>query len=169
MAYTTIPSAWVQAGEPTKEELFQLIRDNQEHFDAEITGLQQTAIYPLFDMKIGGYLNGYSQTYFENHAPTIRSAVDTTIVEFKMTLLSASGAGTFEVDLQKSTDNGATWSALLSSNVSISGTTVGSISSAPSWISVAHQDIAQGDLLRLRIRGVQSSQGRVHVLIYGEL
>ena len=52
---------------------------------------------------------------------------------------------------------------------SVTATAAGSLSGAVNWISTASQDFVQGELLRLRITGVQVDQGEFHVSIYAEV
>ena len=48
MSYTVVPLADIAAGEPTKEEIFDQIRTNQECFETDIQALQQTGIIDVF-------------------------------------------------------------------------------------------------------------------------
>lgn len=169
MAYTPINTALIEVGKPVKKEIFDTIRANQEDFNASIQGLQQASTVDVFNLKFGGNLNQYSQTEIDARLPVYKAPASITLTAFSMTLLTASTSGTLEVDIEKSTDNGATFSTLLSSPVQLTGLTVGSISGSVLWISAAAQDIAQGDLLRVRVLGAQVDQGEFQLSIYGEL
>ena len=169
MAYTVIPAGDIVAGKPTKEEIFDQIRTNQEQFNSDIAALQQTATIDIFDFKVSGGINDYTEAGLTVRLPTFKAPVDATFVSFVATLLTASSSGTLEVEMDKSTDNGINWTPLLSSPVEITGTTVGSISGSVNWVSVPLQSFDQNDLLRLRITSVQVNQGDFHISIYGEL
>lgn len=169
MAYTPLNIADIVAGKPTKEELFQTIHDNMESFDDDIQSLQQTSKVDIFNVKFSGNINQYSSSEISNFIPVYKAPVAGTIVNFLVTLLTASTSGSLEVEIEKSTDNGVNWTPLLSSPVTVSGTTVGSLSGSVSWTSPAAQDFNQNDLLRIQVTGAQVDQGEFHVSIYGEL
>lgn len=169
MAYVPIPASWIEAGKPTKEEIFQYIRDNQESFNTDIEALKQTAQIDILDFSVTGYIQDYTSGDLNNFIPMFRSPVNGTITQVLITLLSASTSGVLQIQIDRSSDNGVNWTPLLSTPVEITGTTVGSISGAVSFISPATQLFAQNDLLRARVVGVQVNQGKFHISIYGEL
>ena len=169
MAYDPILTAEITAGEPTKEELFTKIKDNQDCFNIDIAALQQTAKIDVFDFNVTGAVDEYGTTSLNAAMPKFKAPVSATMVSFIVTLLSASTSGTLEVEIDRSTDNGVNWTPLLSSPVQVTGATVGSISGAVNWVDVPSQSFAQNDLLRLRIIGSQVDQGEFHISIYGEL
>lgn len=166
MVYDDIDPADIVAGKPGKEEIFQGIRNNQESFNQDIENLKQTSQFDIFNIKYSGSVNEYSQTELDSLAPTFKAPVSLTITSFVMTLLEASTSGTLEVDLEKSTDNGANWVSMLNSPVQLTGDTVGSISGSVDWDT---QSVSQGNLLRIKITGIQVDQGAFHISIYGEL
>jgi hypothetical protein len=169
MAYTPLVPADIVAGKPTKEEIFQTIHDNCESFNTDIEALKQTASIDIFNMTFTGYLNQYVAADLNNRIPVYRAPVDATIVSFVATLLSASTSGTLELEIDKSIDDGVNWSPLLTGPVQLTGTSVGSQSGAVTWVDVPSQSFNQGDLLRVRVTGLQASQGSFHLSIYGEV
>lgn len=169
MAYTPIPLAWIQAGQPTKEEIFQYLRDNQESFNADIELLKQTSQIDIIDVKISGYPQDYTTAQNQNFMPVFKSPVQGTITSVVVTLLEASTSGVLQIDIEKSTNNGVSWSPLLSSPVQVSGTAAGSISGAVNFINTAAQSFNQNDLIRIVLTNAQTGQGAFHVSIYGEL
>lgn len=169
MAYTVIPAGDIVAGKPTKEEIFDQIRTNQEHFNTEITALQGTSQVNIMSFKVSGYLNDYTVAQINERMPVYKAPVAAQMTSFVVTLLSASSSGTLSIDLEKSTDNGASWSGLLSSDVTMTGTTVGSVSGTVNWVDVPSQSFAQNDLIRIQISGLQSGQGDFLVSLYGEV
>jgi hypothetical protein len=160
MAYTPLNLADIQAGKPTKEEIFNRIRSNQESFNTDIEALKQTSIIDVFNIKFGGDITNYSESEITERVPVFKAPVSGTMVSFVITLLTPSTSGSIEFDIDISTDNGVNWTPLL---------TVGSLSGSVSWTSPAAQDFNQGDLLRLRPSGLQVDQGEFHVHIYAEL
>lgn len=169
MAYNAVLDAWIQAGKPTKEEIFQYLKANQESFNTDIELLKQTSQFDIIDSRIAGNINDYTQTEIQSRMPVFKAPVTGSITSVVITLLTASTSGTLQVDIQKSTDNGANWSTLLTSPVQITGTTAGSISGAVNFINAAAQDFNQNDLIRIDIPGLQVNQGEFHCSIYGEL
>lgn len=169
MAYIPLTPADIQAGKPTKEEIFTRIRDNQESFNTDIEALKQTSIIDIFDIKFGGDINNYTEAEIIARIPIFKAPVSATIVSFVITLLTASTSGNLEIEIDKSTDNGVNWSPLLNNPVTVTGTAIGSLSGVVDWVNVAAQSFNQGDLIRLRPTGVQVDQGEFHVSVYGEL
>ena len=169
MPYVPVPAAWIDAGSPTKEELFQYIVDNQNSFNTDIEALKQTAAIDIIDVKISGFPNNYNTTELQRYMPVFKAPVSGTITSVVLSLLEDSTSGTLQIDLEKSTDNGANWSALLNTPVEITGTTAGSISGAVNFINAAAQDFNQNDLIRIVFTGAQVDQGAFHCSIYGEL
>jgi len=169
VAYTPINPADIQAGKPTKEEIFDTIRSNQESFNTDIEGLKQVSTVDIFNVLFSGDINNYSLAEVTDRVPVYRAPVGATIVNFKAVLLEASTSGTLELEIEKSTDEGVNWVPLLNSPVTISGTAVGSISGAVDFTSAAAQDFNQGDLLRIKVTGVQVNQGSFHISVSGEL
>jgi len=169
MAYTPLLVSEIAAGEPTKEELFTKIKNNQDSFNTDIALLQGTAKIDIFDFKVTGSPNDYSTTELSDRMPVFKAPVAAQFVSFVVTLLTVSTSGTLEFELDKSTDNGINWTPLLSSSVDLTGTTVGSVSGAVNFVDVPSQSFVQNDLFRLRITGIQADQGDFHLSIYGEL
>lgn len=169
MPYTVLPPTWIEAGKPTKEEIFQNLRDNQESFNNDIEALKQTSTIDIFDFMVSGFISDYSSGDLNNFFPTFRAPVSGTITQVLLTLLSASGSGSLQIQMDKSTDNGVNWNPLFTSPVEITSSTTGSISGAVSFISPALQLYNQNDLLRVRIVGTQVNQGKFHISVYGEL
>lgn len=169
MAYTTIPPEWIEAGEPTRKELFERIKDNQDFFDEAVDSLSQTSKVSMFNLTIGGEINQYTLAQINERMPVYAAPLGARIVEVKATLLSASGSGTFAFDIQKSTDNGVNFNTILTADVTLTGTAVGSQSGAVNFISAVTQEFEQGDFIKVVIEGVKASQGDVLLEIYSEL
>jgi len=169
MAYISITDPQIEIGEATKKELFQKIKDNQEGFNTDIEALKQTSTIDIFNFRLSGALNEYTAAQLTDRAPTFKAPVAATITSFVLTLLTVSTSGDFEVQLDKSTDNGINFTPLLTTPVEITGTTVGSISTTVDFVDIPSQSFAQNDLLRLRVVGVQVDQGEVQISIYGEV
>ena len=169
MAYNALTTAEIAAGKAVKEELFEKVRSNQESFNTDIEALKQTSQVDIVDVKVTGQPGQYTASEVNSRMPTYKSPVDLTITSIVVTLLTASTSGTLELEIDKSTDNGLNWTPQLSASVDLTGTTVGSTSGAVNFASTALQDLAQNDLMRVRITGIQVDQGEFHISIYGEV
>lgn len=168
MAYDPVLDAWIEAGKPTKEEIFQYLKANQESFNADITLLKQVSQFDIIDSAVQGNINDYTSAELQEHLPVYKAPINGTITSVVISLLEPSSVGTLEIMLEKSTDNGANWSPLLSSNVQLTGTSPGSVSGAVNFINPASQTFNQNDMLRFTIESAQPNQGAFHVSIYGE-
>lgn len=163
--YEEIPEEWIAAGKPTREELFRRIKDNQECFNTDIELLKQTAAIQIFNIKFEGHINEYTATEVAERVPVFAAPLTGQVVQFQICLLSPSTSGTLQVTLEKSEDCGLNWSTMLASPVELTGTQPGDSSGV---VSFSTQNFNQGDLLRIRILGVQVGQGDFHLNIYGE-
>lgn len=168
---TLIPilSAWIEAGKPTREEIFQNLVTNQENINTDVENLKQTAVVDIIDVSVAGAITEYTEDEVNRRMPVYKAPVSASITSIVITLLEASTSGTLQVDVEKSIDNGANWSPLLTSPVELTGTTPGSVSGAVNFINAAAQDFNQNDLIRIRIPGTQAGQGQFHISVYGEL
>lgn len=171
MSTTYIPlvDADIEAGKPVKEELFQRIKENQDCFNTDIELLKQTAGIDIFNIKFSGEIGQYSLAEVANRVPVYRANLTAQITQFKVSLLSGSTSGTLEVEIDKSTDEGANWTPLLDSPVELTGLIPGSISGNVNFTNVSSQNFNQNDLLRLRITGLQLDQGEFHIAVSGEI
>ncbi len=169
MAYDPLLDAWIEAGKPTKEEIFEFLKANQESFNADIEALKQTAQIDIIDVKVAGQINDYPSSEVQARLPTFKSPYDLTITSAVITLLGASTSGALQVDIQVSEDNGINWSSRLTSPIEVTLSAVGSVSGSVNFINVAAQSFNQNDLVRAAVTGVQSDQGAFHISIYGEV
>jgi len=169
MAYSKIPDALIQIGEPVKKEILQNIQDNQEGFNTDIEALKQTSVFDIFNCKFSGSFVNYSAAELEEFYPVFKAPVGLTMTSFVVTLLKPSTSGTLGITVEKSVDNGVNWVPLLSGPVEVTGLTTGSISGAVNWIDVPSQSVGQNELLRLTMDTLQVDQGDFSVSIYGEL
>lgn len=169
MAYTAVPDEWIEAGKPTRTEIFQRLKDNQDLFDAQIQLLQGTAKIDMINVAYEGNINDYTVAQMNARAPVYRCVAAGSIVNFSFSLLEASGSGTLAIKLQKSTDNGANFSDILTAPVELTGTAAGSLSGAVSFPDIPSQQFQQNDMIRVEITGKKVNQGAFHVALYGEL
>lgn len=169
MAYIPLNDTDIEAGKPVKEELFQQIKENEEFFNDAVEAFSSSTVLDMFNIKFEGDMENYDPDDVATRIPVFKAPAAGTIQSFVITLLEASTSGSIQIDIDKSVDNGINWTALLNNPVEVTGTTIGSISSTVDYVDLASQSFDQGDLLRLRISGLQSGQGDFHVAIYAEL
>jgi len=151
-----------------KKYLTRYVQIRSECFNIDIEALKQTSQIDIIDVHIAGEIEDYTQAKIQRRMPVWKAPVSGTMTSVVMSLFETSTSGTLELDIEISTDNGANWSTVLSSNVQLTGTTIGSISGSVNFINAAAQDFAQNDLIRIVIPGLQVNQGAFHVSIYGE-
>lgn len=169
MAYIPLNPLEIAAGKPTKEEIFDKVHNNMESFHADIEALKQVSTLDMFNIRFSGDITNYSLAEIQARVPVFRAPVAATIVQFKAVLLAAATSGSLSLEIDKSIDEGVSWSPLLNSPVTITGNTTGSISGSVDFINAAAQEFEQGDLLRLRITSIKVGQSNFHVHIYAEL
>lgn len=98
MAFITIPSAWIQPGEPTKKELFQYVKDNLDDLDARVTTTETaTNQSQVIDHFISGQLqfHGVKSGVFKTTLPA-----NITLLSGRIRQYTTSGSGTFEADIK---------------------------------------------------------------------
>lgn len=105
MAYTPLNTADIAAGKPTKEEIFDTIKSNQDSFDTDIEALKQVSTLDMFNVRFSGDIENYSLAEISNRIPVFRAPVAATIVNFKAVLLSVSTSGSLTLEIDKSTED----------------------------------------------------------------
>jgi hypothetical protein len=98
-----------------------------------------------------------------------RVTFDMTLKGAKLLIKGAGSSGTTEVDVQKSENNGATWTSVFSTKPSVVASAGNYAVSNNAVISGGTMSISNGTLLRLNITNVQSGSpdGFILQLIYG--
>lgn len=170
MAYTELDDALIVIGEPTKKEIFQTIKDNQESFNTDIEALKQTSRVTVFNCIVEGGMHLYTEAELQEFLPVFVAPLDFTMDSAVITLMDDSGStgGDLEIMIDVSTDNGANWSPVLSSALTVTGTAAQSQSGALNFIDVPSQDVSQNDMIRFRIVSTQEAQGAFQFTLSGE-
>jgi hypothetical protein len=170
MAYDPILDEWIEAGKPTKEEIFQFLKANQEYFNSSIDALAQTATFSLFNFKVAGFINQYTAAQRNLRMPVFRAPVDAEINDIRVTLLSASTSGNLIIQVERSEDDGVNWNPLLTgSGTTLAGTTVGSQNGAVTFVAVDANQFEQGDLFRITVPTLQVNQGAFQITVTAEV
>ncbi len=176
MAFTAIPSTWIEVGKAIKKQLFTRISDNLDDHETRIDGLEGGANkVQIFNFEIIGYINHYTVAELAQIG-TFRAPSNTTVTEVKITLMNAtngstsSSAGILSVDLQRSLDGGATWATVLNEQPVIDDgvNATGSESGIVTFIS-GGEDVDADDLLRINVTSKKDTQGSFLVTVYGDV
>jgi hypothetical protein len=170
MAYVPILDEWIEAGKPTKEEIFQYLKANQEYFNTSIDALSQTATFSLYNLTVGGSVNQYTTAQINARFPIFRAPVNAEINDIRITLLATSSSGNLTLQVERSTNDGVSWNPLLTgSGTTLTGTAVGSQNGAVTFIAIDSGIFQQGDLFRIVLNSIKSTQGQFHVNITAEV
>lgn len=167
MAFVTIPSSDLDVGDPVKKDIMDKVKDNFDDHETRINtiegGFNKVSVFNGKVANAGLYVSASTleglDVYTAAQAFTLTSAIVTVDV--------AGTSGTLEIDIQKSTDDGASWATVFSTKPSVA---FGSGDNTPSSNAVfSTTSIATGDLLRLDISSFQSPQRAFWVYVIGEL
>lgn len=167
MAFVTIPSGDLDVGDPVKKDIMDLIKSNEDDLNSRLNFVEGGFNKVIaFNGKVANAGLYVSTSTFEGldiftapQAFTLTSAIVTVDV--------AGTSGTLEIDVQKSTDDGATWTTVFTTKPSVAFGIGDNAASSNATFSVT--SVAAGDLLRLDISGFQSPQRAFFVYVIGEL
>lgn len=177
MAFTLIPQSWLDVGRATKKELFQAIKDSLDNHESRVNLLEQGFNkIEIFSFEVIGYINHYTSLELTGIG-TWRAFADCTIIDAKLMLLNSascpttsSSAGTLSIQLEKSSDNGVTWTPILVQRPSIvdghfqTGEQSGIFTFTPSG-----EIILSGELLRVNVYSKKDSQGSFLINVVAEV
>lgn len=176
MAYTTIPSGWIEIGKAIKKQLLTLVKDNLDDHETRLNGLEAGANkVEMFNFEVMGFINDYLASELVQIG-TYRAPNDVTITEVKLILMNGSSsptstaAGFLSIDLQVSSDSGATWNTILAAQPIIEDgiNATGSESGLVTFI-VGGEDISTDDLIRVNVTSKKDTQGSFLVTVYGDV
>jgi hypothetical protein len=186
MAFTTINSSELEVGLPIKKSLFDKIKGNFDDHETRIDTLEQGAgIVSVCDFEVVGFISNYTESELANIA-THRAPCDYTLSELVVTILNSSNgytsagvqavtssSGYLEIGMRKSTDGGATFSNILTTNPKIPDGkyTTGTSSNTAGCIPVVFADtvVHQDDIITISIIKKKDTQGTLAITCYGVL
>jgi len=168
MAYSSIPSSWLDVGDPAKKELFDLIRSNQIDLDSRTTAVEGASgkliVYNgiMSNASSAGSLTGIM---FERVASNF-SITDAKLYVFDFTGITT---GTLELDVRKSTTADFTTDAsIFSTKPSINFATATNYDESSNAVISAGSFVA-GDYIRIDISSLPATTlGQWGVYIIGE-
>ena len=148
MAFTTIPTGWLDIGDPCKKELFDQIKDNEDDLDSRLTDVESslTNETPIQFQVQGPYW--FESTTITDAAGVIRVPFNITLTGSRLIIEDDGSSGTLTTDVKVSTNGGSTWATIFSSIPSIAQ---GSGDYTEDTGTLSTTDIDAGDLLRLDI------------------
>ena len=177
MAFLSIPDSWLVVGEAIKKRLFTRIKDNLDDHEFRLNSVEQGVNkVTLFNFEIMGFISNYTAAELTGIG-TYRAAQNLIITEVKIVLLNSSHTptvsssnGSLSIDLQKSTDGGATWASVLIQQPTIGdGQYLAGEESALVSFNTGGEILLQDELLRVSVTSKKDSQGSFQILCYGDL
>lgn len=177
MAFLTIPPSWLTVGEAIKKQLFQRIKEDLDDHETRIDSLEGGVNkVVVFNFEVCGFLSNYSASELVGIG-TFKAPSNMIITEVKLTILNSSStpttsssAGTLSIDLQKSSDGGATWSTILTGQPSISDGSfnAGAESGLVTFIT-GGEVLLLDEIIRVNVTSKKDSQGSFLITVYGDL
>lgn len=177
MSFTTIPLTDIDVGQPTKASLFLTIKDDLDDHETRINSLEAGVNkVSIFNGEVIGYISHYSVAQLVGIG-TYRSTSNIIITEAKIILINSSqspsissSGGRLEINLDRSTDNGVTWSTILKTRPSIeAGTYATGSTSGLVAFTTGGELLNLNDLLRVSITSKKDTQGSFLIVVTGEL
>jgi hypothetical protein len=169
MTYTTIPSGWVDIGDPVKKELFDLIKADLDDLDTRTQLVEAaSADRDVFNKDV--ILSSAFTTLTNLWVQEINTA--TTLSECVIQIYAkGSLTGTLEIDFLKSSTLDGTYTSVFTTKPSYNigaGSSYGKSSNAV--FNSSYQDIAAGNYLKLSITSMPTGAilGRFRINLKGE-
>lgn len=176
MAYSSIPSSWIEAGKALKKRILRTISDNLEDHETRINNVEAgVGKVELFNFEVMGFINNYRASELVQIG-THRAPNNYTITEAKLILMNGSSSlqssndGILQIDLEKSEDDGVTWNTILQERPSIPDgvNSTGTESSLFSFVS-GGESVNKDDIIRVNVTSKKDTQGSFLILVYGDL
>jgi hypothetical protein len=167
MAFVTIPSSWLDVGDPTKKELFETIKDNLDDLDTRVGTFELSAnkVVVFNEYIVSG--SKLVVTSAIERMTVFRAPSEMTLLTAILTNYRAGTSGILEVDVKKGTSP-STLTTVFTTKPSISYT-AGNNSQSSNAVFAGTITVSQNEYLQLNITGVQTTQGPFHFLMYGEI
>lgn len=146
MAFDTIPPAWLDVGDPTKKELFDRMKANEDDLDNRISDVEAalTSETPIQFQVDGQYWR--MAIPITGASPTIRIPFNITLTSALLHVVDDGSSGTLDCDVQR--DSGGGFSTIFSVRPTL---TFGGGANSTSTGTLSVTDIDVGDFLRMDI------------------
>lgn len=148
MAFIPLNAAEIAVAEPTKQELFQKIKDNDDNLDSRLTSVEAATV---FVPQIPFIVNGPG-LIADGITPPWRFVVGQDIKGVRVVTNGnpgTSGSAVFDVEI--STDDGSSWGTILTGTITASTTAYATVSGTLSGTPT----VANTDLLRINMDSVR--------------
>ena len=176
MSYLSIPSTWIEAGKALKKRILVRVSNNLEDHESRINNIESgISKVEVFNFEVMGFINNYTASELVQIG-THKASIGFSITEVKIVLLNGSSSpatssvGVLEIDIEKSLDNGQSWSSILTTRPTIADgiNSTGSESGVVEFIS-GEEIINQNELLRVNVTSKKDVQGSFLIHVFGEV
>lgn len=162
MAFTSISTTDIEAGDPVTQELFDLVRTNENDLDSRVTTLEGST---LSAMPIT--LHGYNLHYVSNNTVlgTFKVPFDMNFTDNVLLKIATGISGTLDFDVLKASTLGGSYSSIFSTTPSISSTSANQSVSGTLNVTSA----TAGEFLQFKILTQQLGCVEFHFQLYIEV
>lgn len=167
MAFTTIPSSWLDVGDPTKKELFDRIKANEDDLDSRVgdTEASLTNETPIQFQVTGPYWNEASFP-INDAAHVIRIPFNIELTSAVLHVVDDGSSGTLDVDVEYKRGVAA-WTTIFSTRPSLANGGGDNSIATNGVISVT--DLNAADFLMLKIVTAQIGNERFNLFLTWEI
>ena len=162
MAFTTITTAEIAVGEPTKNTTWTKVKDNFDDLDSRVDALSLDSAQAPIIMRVNGNSGLLTLPYTGFLKTTI--SFDLTITNIYLYIDQAGGSGTTEVDILFKRGAGA-WTSVLTTKPSVAYTAGNDAISSNAVLNGSYTSLLAGDLIRMDITSSQVSCRNFYVRI----
>jgi len=153
MAYVTIPSTIIEAGDPVTQELFTQVKDNLDDLNTRVLALEagSAVTYPSLSFDIIGP--------FEQAVPLLgatyrRIDFNMTVLAGRVSVITAGSSGTTQIDILYKRGAGA-FTSIFTTKPSLSSA-AGNFSTSTNGVLDSPVSLLAGDFLRLDVLTTQA-------------
>jgi len=160
MAFAAITSTEIQVGKPVTTNLFTKIKDNFDDHESRITATEAAVqvFRPITFDFLGQSLVGDNQA-------VERVNFNISLLSARIFLIDNGSSGTLTVDIEKSTNSGASWASIFSTLPSITSASPDYSLSTNQVFSTIPTTFNTGDLIRINLDSVISGSNLWQFLI----
>ncbi len=155
MVYDPIDDAEIEAGQPTKQELWNKVQDDLDDHEARIQAVETGSLTTFLDMEFP-VVGDYSIYGARDGLSIHRVSVAITILAGRVMVFTAGSAGTTEIDIEFKRGGGA-WTSLFNTKPSVASGAGDFAVSSNGVLNSSNVDLEVGDLIRLNIDSVQTN------------
>jgi hypothetical protein len=155
MVYDPITSDEIEAGEPTKQELFTKVKENFDDHEDRIGDLEG-GTSTTFKDETWNVWGDYSYYGARTQIMIQRLSLNITVLASRLFVHTAGSAGTTEIDFLFKRGVGA-WTSIFSTKPSVAFGAGDNAVSSNSVLNPSYVELEAGDLIRMDITSVQTN------------